>query len=84
MSENHDQLMSAFFHVADRNERIAELEAEVERLRALIEEVEWFNSTLDDSYIEVCPWCDCEEAQGHASDCKRQAALEPEPKEESC
>ena len=49
------------------------------RMRAALEKVEW---VLDANYLKhcsECAWCQCREDSGHADDCARQAALNPEP-----
>lgn len=41
------------------------------KLRAVLEEVEW----IPNKDGEYCPWCDARNWDGHAPDCRRQAAL---------
>jgi uncharacterized protein YydD (DUF2326 family) len=57
---------------AAKAERIAYLEAEVTRLRAALEQVEW--ETYDVTGETCCPWCYGDEPN-HEADCPRQAAL---------
>jgi hypothetical protein len=57
-------------------EEIATLQAEVTRLRAALEAVEWmFNDTGDFVGSDFCPWCNSCEKHGHSADCQRQVAL---------
>ena len=46
-------------------------------LVAALEAVEWVDEA--GSMIQTCPWCRNGFIRGHADDCQRQQALEPEP-----
>ena len=64
-------------------ERLAELEAENERLRVALEDVEWVDGPelargMGGMMEQVCPWCDATYPD-HDPECVRQAALEPAP-----
>lgn len=50
-------------------EKVRELRADRDRLRAVVEQVEW------QLPYYVCPWCRGQQLTGHAPDCARQAAL---------
>jgi hypothetical protein len=57
-------------------EEIATLQAEVARLRAALEAVEWACEGYDHDEIGFCPWCGWREnAHRHRADCQRQLAL---------
>jgi len=60
-------------------ERIAALEAEVERLWEALAHIEWASPPSPAVCVPFCPWCGTTEADGHRADCMRQAALEPTP-----
>lgn len=68
--------MTTLYDIDALQKRIAELEAENNRLRRALEEVErvWHDDIQDDlaSYL-YCPWCFGK--QRHAPDCQRQLAL---------
>ena|SRR5262245_9749180 len=62
----HEQVITA---LVDRAESA---EAERDRLRAVVEQVEWVYH--DAGYCE-CPWCHNTPEETHKPDCVRQAAL---------
>jgi hypothetical protein len=51
------------------------LHGRVDNLQAVLEQVEWFDTTLPDYPGEYCPWCGEDRHDGHASDCSRQGGL---------
>ena len=51
------------------------LVAEVTRLRAALEQVEWVVSGDLETGYSFCPWCGKTKGWGHAHNCPRQAAL---------
>lgn len=67
-----DSLAKLDDELASLRQRIEELEAERERLRNIINFVEWFASYGD---TLLCPWCCRSYDMGHAKDCIRRAAL---------
>jgi len=75
---------------AAQDSRISDLEDDAERLallatfanlanarlRAALGAVEWTSdSTMIEMSVMTCPWCLQHQADGHAPDCQRQAAL---------
>ena len=72
------ELVRAEYELAQA-ERIAALEAEVNRLREALNHVEWAETPYLSADVAFCPWCGTTDEEGHRFDCMRQAALEPSP-----
>ena len=60
--------------ISPTTERVLQLEAERDRLRELLTEVEWDGVSYDDPEL-VCAFCDNPKSVGHKSDCRLAQAL---------
>lgn len=74
MREERDAArQAAQTHWDERQKETRELEAEIDRLRAALERVEWVAAVATDG--DICPWCWQWREDGHTEHCPRQMAL---------
>lgn len=63
-------------HIHALESQLAEVTAQRDGLRALVEQVEWLGGEVPTPLEWTwCPWCHYRFQEGHAPDCPRQAAL---------
>ena len=55
--------------------RLAIVTAQRDDLLAVLERLEWVRLSLDDEYVDYCPWCGENADDGHSDTCPRQLVI---------